>query len=136
MLKDRLQGVKNQVEQTVRGSYRRAQQLLQEQRTASIERTGQRSDMETVGEEPPVVARMMVEIRSDGSRTIARGALKDELSGEQVTLEAQGTTPMQLAAALAKNLLTTPLAARKLAKEMLAARRTHQSLPRDDETSQ
>jgi hypothetical protein len=82
-----------------------------------------REEMETLAEEPPVVARLVVEIRSDGSRTIARGALKDELSGEQVSLEAKGSSPIQLAAQLARSLLTTPLAAGQLARAMMAARR-------------
>ena len=59
-------------------------------------------------DEPPVVARMMIEIRSDGTRTIARGALEDIVSGERVKIEANGGTPMQLAASLASNLLSTP----------------------------
>lgn len=63
-------------------------------------------------EDPPVVARMIVEIRSDGLRTIARGAIEDSHSGERVTLEAHGTSPMALAASLAKSLVTTPLLAR------------------------
>jgi hypothetical protein len=59
-------------------------------------------------EEPPVVARMIIEIRSDGARTIARGALEDIVSNERVKIEASGGTPMQLAASLASNLLSTP----------------------------
>jgi hypothetical protein len=59
-------------------------------------------------EEPPVVARMIVEIRSDGTRTIARGALEDIVSGERVKIEASGGSPVQLAASLASNLLSTP----------------------------
>jgi hypothetical protein len=59
-------------------------------------------------DEPPVVARMIVEIRSDGTRTIARGALEDIVSGERVKIEANGGSPMQLAASLASNLLSTP----------------------------
>ena len=59
-------------------------------------------------EEPPVVARMIIEIRSDGTRTIARGALEDVLSDERVKIEASGGSPMQLAASLASNLLSTP----------------------------
>ena len=59
-------------------------------------------------DEPPVVARMMVEIRSDGTRTIARGALEDIVSGERVKIEANGGSPIQLAASLASNLLSTP----------------------------
>lgn len=59
-------------------------------------------------EEPPVVARMIIEIRSDGTRTIARGALEDVLSDERVKIEASGGSPLQLAASLASNLLSTP----------------------------
>ncbi len=60
-------------------------------------------------DEPPVVARLIVEIRSDGSRTVARGAMIDEQSGERVSLVAQGHSPLSLAAQLAKNLLSLPL---------------------------
>ena len=59
-------------------------------------------------DEPPVVARMIVEIRSDGTRTVARGALEDIMSGERVKIEASGGSPIQLAASLASNLLSTP----------------------------
>jgi|SRR5688572_21624296 len=59
-------------------------------------------------DEPPVVARMIVEIRSDGTRTVARGALEDIVSGERVKIEASGGSPMALAASLASNLLSTP----------------------------
>ena len=45
------------------------------------------------------------------------------MSGEQVSLEAKGSTPVQLAAQLAKSLLTTPLAAGQLARAMIEARR-------------
>jgi hypothetical protein len=60
-------------------------------------------------EEPPVVARFMVEIRSDGSRTIARGALEDVANGESAAIEARGSTPAMLAASLLKSLLSSPL---------------------------
>jgi hypothetical protein len=59
-------------------------------------------------DEPPVVARMIIEIRSDGTRTVARGALEDIISGERVKIEADGGSPIQLAASLASNLLSTP----------------------------
>lgn len=55
--------------------------------------------------EPPVVARLIVEIRSDGSRTIARGALEDLSNGEQVAIEAHGRSPMSLALGLAKSIM-------------------------------
>lgn len=59
-------------------------------------------------EQLPVVARMVVEIRSDGTRTVARGALEDVVTGERVQLEASGSSPVQLAASLASSLLSTP----------------------------
>jgi hypothetical protein len=59
--------------------------------------------------EPPVVARLVVEIRSDGSRTIARGALEDAQRGERVGIEARGDSPIQLAIALARALTKLPL---------------------------
>lgn len=66
------------------------------------------------GPEPPVIARLVVEVRSDGSRTIARGAL--EAGGEAAALEARGTTPAQLAASLARSLFTAPLLLRHMAR--------------------
>lgn len=70
-------------------------------------------------EDPPVVARLMVEIRSDGSRTVARGALEDMATGEKVALEAKGDTPAQLVGSLAKTLLTMPLIAGSAVRKML-----------------
>jgi hypothetical protein len=61
-------------------------------------------------EEPPVVARLVVEIRSDGTRTIARGALEDAQHGEKVAIEAHGNSPLQLALALARSLTQLPRA--------------------------
>jgi hypothetical protein len=59
--------------------------------------------------DPPIVARLIVEIRSDGVTTVARGGLEDVRNGERAALEARGTTPVQLAASLARTLLTLPL---------------------------
>lgn len=68
---------------------------------------------------PPVVARMVVEIRSDGSRTVARGAIEDLQSGERVALRADASTPVALAGELAKSLLRTPALAREAVKAAL-----------------
>lgn len=57
---------------------------------------------------PPVVARMVVEIRSDGTRTIARGAVEDVATGQRVSVQANALTPAQLSASLARALLRTP----------------------------
>lgn len=56
----------------------------------------------------PVVARLVVEIRSDGTRTIARGALEDQTTGQKVSLRADGTTPAALAASLTRSLFQLP----------------------------
>ncbi len=78
----------------------------------------QRSD------EPPVVARMVIEIRSDGSRTIARGALEDVSTGQRAAIEAQGTSPLQLAFALARSLGTLPrLTAKSALRGLLGGRK-------------
>jgi hypothetical protein len=70
--------------------------------------------------EPPVVARLVVEIRSDGSRTIARGALEDVTTGQTAMIDAQGTSPIQLAFALARSLSQLPkLSARTVLRKLL-----------------
>jgi hypothetical protein len=58
--------------------------------------------------EPPVVAQLMIEIRSDGSHTIARGALHDLRSQESAHVHAEGQTPAQLIASLLGSLLSLP----------------------------
>jgi hypothetical protein len=71
----------------------------------------------------PVVARLVVEIRSDGRRTIARGALQDALAGETVAVEAKGGTPLQLALSLARSMLRVPALARAAGRALLTTRR-------------
>ena len=66
---------------------------------------------------PPVVARMVVEIRSDGTKTVARGALEDLQTGEKVALRADAATPVALAKELTKTILNVPTLAGALAKE-------------------
>lgn len=73
--------------------------------------------------EPPVVARLVVEIRSDGSRTIARGAMEDVASGQSVAIEAKGTTPMALALELAKSMFKGRSLAAQVARRLLPGRR-------------
>jgi hypothetical protein len=74
--------------------------------------------------EPPVVARLVVEIRSDGSRTIARGALEDVAGGQRTMVEARGDSPLQLAIALARSLTQLPrLGARSAIRGLLGKRR-------------
>ena len=69
--------------------------------------------------EPPVVARLVVEIRSDGSRTIARGAAEDMSTGERVSIHAEGATPLGLALSLLKSALELPALARTFARGFL-----------------
>lgn len=69
-------------------------------------------------EEPPVVARMVIEIRSDGTRTIARGAAEDASTGEKVAIEVAGSTPLQLALSLMKTMATVPALARSAVKAL------------------
>lgn len=70
----------------------------------------------------PVVARLVVEIRSDGRHTVARG-LAEDASGERVQVEAEGSTPLQLALALVKALTQVPSLARGFAKGLLPGKR-------------
>jgi hypothetical protein len=69
--------------------------------------------------DPPVVARFMVEIRSDGTRTVARGALEDVANGERAVIEARGSTPAALAGSLLKSLLASPLLGKVLGRRRL-----------------
>jgi len=58
--------------------------------------------------ELPIVARLVIEIRSDGSRTVTRGALEDAISGETVAIEARADSPLELSLNLAKMLMQAP----------------------------
>jgi hypothetical protein len=73
--------------------------------------------------EPPVVARLVVEIRSDGSRTIARGAIEDTTLGERVAVKAEGATPWALALSLARAVFAAPALARTAARALLSGKR-------------
>ena len=44
-------------------------------------------------EDPPVVARLVVEIRSDGTRTVARGAIEDRTVGQTTAVQIEAGTP-------------------------------------------
>ena len=87
-------------------------------------RSSERGEELERGDEPPVVARLVVEIRSDGTRTIARGALEDAQRGERVAVEARGDHPLQLALALARALTQLPrVTARSAVRGLLRGRR-------------
>ena len=68
-------------------------------------------------DELPVVARMVVEVRSDGSKTVARGAIEDLQTGQQVAIQTDAMDTNELSTALAQSLLATS----GLAKEALKA---------------
>lgn len=65
--------------------------------------------LEAEADLPPVVARMVVEIRSDGTRTVARGALEDLTTGHKVALRTSASTPLELVRKLSGSLLELPL---------------------------
>jgi hypothetical protein len=56
-------------------------------------------------EDLPVVARMVVEIRSDGVKTVARGAFEDYQTGQQVAIETDPLATIKLAQAFTKSIL-------------------------------
>lgn len=76
------------------------------------------SDSLVSDEELPVVARLVVEIRSDGTRTIARGAAEDATTGEKVALRLEGSTPLALALSLMKSVADLPSLARAAVKAL------------------
>jgi hypothetical protein len=100
---------------------RRVQQSVEQARSNAITLNRRSGPLVEEGPEPPVVARLVVEIRSDGSRTIARGALEDHESQQRVAIEAHGTTPAELAASLAKSLFTVPMLAAAAVRAVLGA---------------
>lgn len=69
-------------------------------------------DVPAKGDELPVVARMVVEIRSDGTRTVARGALDDRVADQKVALEIEAGSLLSLTKSLAKAMLDVPSLAR------------------------
>jgi len=92
------------------------------------------SEVPAPADELPVVARLVVEIRSDGRRTIARGAMEDVsdgrrtiargamedvTAGQQVAVEARGDSPLQLAMGLARAIVRGPMFARAAARGLL-----------------
>lgn len=70
-----------------------------------------------VGEDDlPVVARLVVEIRSDGVRTRARGAMVDVPSGQQVAVDVRAGSILELSSSLAKAVLGLPMMLLKAAR--------------------
>ena len=126
-LEGHVQGVKQRVEEAKQRVEAVARELS-ERRTPSGTQpatTAVRAvDKDPLAEVPelPVVARLIVEIRSDGSQTLARGALEDVVTGERVSIEANGGSPAQLAASLAGSLLSTPFALGRYARAVVRQR--------------
>jgi hypothetical protein len=81
------------------------------------------TQLPTREDEPPVVARLIVEIRSDGSRTIARGAVEDVATGQRTTVEARGTSPLALVASLSRAIFQLPALAHRAARAILPGKR-------------
>jgi hypothetical protein len=71
----------------------------------------------------PVVARLVVEIRSDGRRTVARGAIEDVASGAKTAVVARGESPVRLAVDLARAIARLPRMAARSAFKSLRDRR-------------
>jgi len=125
-VRQRLEEAKQRVGEVARGlSERRgpngAEPYPAQEQSSTAVRAPEKDPLVEVGE-LPVVARLIVEIRSDGSRTVARGALEDVASGERVSLEANGGSPVQLAASLAGSLITTPFALGRYARDVVRQR--------------
>ena len=78
-------------------------------------------DLPVSDEDLPVVARLIVEVRSNGTRTIARGAMEDASSGLKAAIEASGSSPLELALGLAKSILAAPWFAQQLARTSIRA---------------
>ena len=76
----------------------------------------------TLADEPPVVARLVVEIRSDGKRTIARGSLEESRLGERTSIRVDGATPSQLVLSLVRALLQMPAFTASVVQTLLAGR--------------
>lgn len=87
----------------------------------AIQRDRDRDALASAADEPPVVARMVIEIRSDGTRTIARGAAEDASTGEKVAIQIDGSSPLQLALSLMKTIAAVPALARGAMKAFAAA---------------
>lgn len=100
-------------------SWLRPASTLEEQPQRSVAADDERP---VAADELPVVARLVVEIRSDGTRTVARGAMEDP-QGQRVAVQAEGTTPLALARALARALWSMPRLPRPSLRALLAGRR-------------
>jgi len=91
--------------------------------TELVEAPGARDRALATDDDLPVVARLVVEIRSDGRRTVARGAIEDVASGVKTAVVARGESPVRLALDLARAIASLPrLAARGAVRGLLGRR--------------
>jgi hypothetical protein len=70
----------------------------------------------------PVIARLIVEVRSDGRRTVARGQVEDLITGQRTEIAARGDSPAALLASLWRSMSGIATLARR-AVRALAPRR-------------
>lgn len=69
------------------------------------ESASQASETSVVAEDlPPVVSRLVVEIRSDGRKTMARGAIEDVATGQRVAISADARSLVELSGMLVQSL--------------------------------
>jgi len=61
---------------------------------------------------------LVVEIRSDGSRTVARGALEDTVSGQDVAIAVEAESPVALLGKLTRSLVSLPSQLRPAREEL------------------
>lgn len=94
-----------------------------------------KSVTDPVEAEPPVVARLVVELRSDGRCTIARGAVEDVRAQERVSLEVGASSPWDLVRLLARELTRSgrsslELPGRAVSRSSKVARRLRDAIRR------
>lgn len=89
-----------------------------------LETTESDAQLEAEGALPPVVLRMVVEVRSDGSRTVARGAVEDIATGERVQVKIDNFSPLLLGKEITRALISLPSLAKRAAVRMLLPRMT------------
>lgn len=114
MLRSSLRSIGRRVGQRLDDMARR----MTDEAEHALARTQDDQELAKVEDDLPVVARMVIEIRSDGSRTVARGAMEDVQHGERVAIRAAGSTPARLAASLARSIVGMPLLARAAFKSI------------------
>jgi hypothetical protein len=70
----------------------------------------------------PVVARLVVEVRSDGTRTIARGVIEDHKTGQRTSIRAGAESELALLGMLMKAASGLTRLARRTARALTPSR--------------